>query len=257
MSPDIPPNGADEQSGSAVRPRPRRALRAAAAVFAAVAAAHLAGHLLGLAGWDRPTQVLLMPALALCVLAATRAPRPRTVRLLLAALAFSWLGDTLPGLAAEDTAFLLMVGGFLVAQAVYLAVFLPHRGASVLHRHRWALAPYAGFVALLVWLCAPHAGGLLVPVLLYGLLLGAMAVLATGLGPWTAAGGALFLVSDALIALGAFVPGFTLPSSGFWVMATYIAAQTLIAAGLLARAGALQLPGGSAPAPAAPAAPEK
>ncbi|MFW5417686.1 lysoplasmalogenase [Nocardiopsis sp. CNT-189] len=218
---------------------PRRPLaRALLAAFLLLAAVHLAVLLLGAGAWDRPTQVLLMPALALAVLAAAERPRSRPVALLAAALFFSWLGDALPALASGDTAFLLMVGGFLAAQLVYVLLFWPYRDRSVLLRRRWLLAPYAGAVAALVWLCAPHAGGLLVPVLAYGAVLGLMAVLATGAGPWTAAGGALFLASDGLIALRAFVPGFAPPLDGFWVMASYCAAQALIALGALKRAEA-------------------
>ena len=205
------------------------------AFFALLAIAHLAIQLLGLDAWSRPTQVFLMPALLLVLAAATGRPRERIITLAMVALAFSWLGDTAPAFASGDTAFLLLVGFFLVAQVVYVVAFWPYRAHSVLTRHRWALLPYVGFVAALVWVCAPHAGGLLVPVLLYGLLLGLMAVLATGLGPWVAAGGALFLVSDALIALRTFAPGWDPPQGGFWVMSTYIAAQTLIILGLLSR----------------------
>ena len=74
---------------------------------------------------------------------------------------------------------------------------------------------------------------MLVPVLVYGACLGTMAVLSTGVNRVTAVGGALFLVSDGLIALDAFVPGFGLPVQGFWVMATYVAAQALLVAGVL------------------------
>ncbi|WP_017593924.1 lysoplasmalogenase family protein [Nocardiopsis potens] len=218
---------------------PRRPLaRVLLAAFLLLTAVHLAVQLLGAGAWDRPTQVLLMPALALAVLAAADRPRSRPVAPLLAALFFSWLGDSLPALTAGDTAFLLMVGGFLAAQLVYVLAFWPYRDQSVLLRRRWLLAPYLGAVAALVWLCAPHAGGLLVPVLVYGLVLGLAAVLATGAGAWTAAGGALFLASDGLIALRAFVPGFALPLDGFWVMAAYCAAQALLALGLLGRANA-------------------
>lgn len=206
------------------------------ALFAALSVAHLVIQLLGIQAWDRPTQVLLMPALLLALAAATGRPRGRLIVLAMVALVFSWLGDTAPAFASGDTAFLLMVGFFLVAQVVYVVAFSPYRSDSVLTRRRWLLVPYIGFVAVLVWLCAPHAGALLVPVLLYGLVLGTMAVLSTGLGPWVAAGGALFLVSDALIALRAFAPGWdALPLGGFWVMSTYLAAQTLIVLGLLAR----------------------
>ncbi|SIO84202.1 lysoplasmalogenase [Nocardiopsis sp. JB363] len=205
-------------------------------LFAVLAVAHLVIQLLGIAAWDRPTQVFLMPALLLVLAGATGRPRGRLIILAMVALVFSWLGDTAPAFASGDLAFLLMVGFFLIAQVVYVAAFWPYRSDSVLTRRRWLLAPYIGFVALLVWACAPHAGGLLVPVLLYGLVLGLMAVLSTGLGPWVAAGGALFLISDALIALRAFAPGWdAVPLGGFWVMSTYIVAQTLIVLGLLAR----------------------
>lgn len=205
------------------------------ALFTALALAHLAVQLLGFDAWSRPTQVFLMPALLLVVAAATARPRSRIIILAMVALVFSWLGDTAPAFASKDTAFLLMVGFFLIAQVVYVVAFWPYRADSTLFRRRWALVPYVGFVAVLVWVCAPHAGGLLAPVLLYGLVLGLMAVLATGLGPWVGVGGALFLISDALIALRTFAPDWDPPIGGFWVMSTYIAAQTLIVLGLLAR----------------------
>ncbi|GAA1085920.1 lysoplasmalogenase [Nocardiopsis metallicus] len=203
-------------------------------LFGLLALVHLGIQLLGLDDWSRPTQVLLMPALALVLVAAVRRPRERLLTLAIVALVFSWLGDTAPAFASGDVAFLLMVGFFLVAQVVYVVAFWPYRARSALYRRRALLIPYVGFVAVLVWLCAPHTGRLLVPVLLYGLILGLMAILATGLNPRVAIGGALFLVSDALIALRAFAPGWDLPQGGFWVMSTYIAAQTLIVLGLLA-----------------------
>ena len=93
-------------------------------------------------------------------------------------------------------------------------------------------------VGALVALCAAGAAELLLPVLVYGACLGTMAVLSTGVNRLTAIGGAVFLVSDGLIALDAFVPGFGLPAQGFWVMATYVAAQVLIVAGVVLEDGA-------------------
>ncbi|MFE1170385.1 lysoplasmalogenase family protein [Nocardiopsis sp. NPDC058789] len=212
--------------------------RAALLVLVLLSLVHLGVQVLGPQAWSRPTQVLLMPALALVVLAASRRPRGRLLGLALVALGFSWLGDSAPGLASGDTAFLLMVGFFLVAQVVFVIAFWPHRAGSLLYRRRLLLVPYVVYVAALVWVCAPHTGVLLVPVLLYGLLLGLMAVLATGMGPWVAAGGALFLVSDSLIALNAFAPGLDLPQRDLLVMSTYIAAQVLIVLGLLRREAA-------------------
>ncbi|MFC9940701.1 lysoplasmalogenase [Nocardiopsis alba] len=211
------------------RPLPRTLL----ALFALICLVHLWIQVFGPEGWSRPTQVALMPALALVLVTAAGRPLGRLLGLTVVALVFSWLGDSAPGLASGDTAFLLMVGFFLIAQVVYVVAFWRHRADSVLYRRRLLLVPYVGYVAALVWICAPNTGPLLVPVLLYGLLLGLMAILSTGMGPWVAAGGALFLISDSLIALNAFAPGLDLPQRDLLVMSTYIAAQTLIVLGLL------------------------
>ncbi|MGW9347004.1 lysoplasmalogenase [Nocardiopsis flavescens] len=215
------------------------------ALFILVSVVHLAVQAVGAEAWSRPTQALLMPLLAAFAWTAAPRPRGRLVRLTAVALFFSWLGDTAPALASQDTAFLVMVGFFAVAQAVYITAFAPWWGRSPLRSNRTLLVPYAVVVAGLVALCAPGAGPLLVPVLVYGLLLGAMAVLAVGVHRWAAVGGALFLLSDGLIALRAFSPGFDLPLSGFWVMLAYTAAQALIVLGALARDRA---PAGEAPA---------
>ncbi|MDE3721703.1 lysoplasmalogenase [Nocardiopsis sp. N85] len=209
--------------------------RALLTLFVLITAAHLIVQLTGPESWSRPTQALLMPVLAAFVLAAVPRPRGRFTGLVLIALFFSWLGDTAPALASGDAAFLVMVGFFLVAQVVYVIAFWPWRANSPLYRNRTLLVPYGVVVAGLVSLCAPGVGALLVPVLVYGLLLGAMAILAVGVHRWTAVGGALFLLSDGLIALRAFTPDFDLPASGFWVMATYTAAQAFIVLGGLAR----------------------
>ncbi|KRF13938.1 hypothetical protein ASG90_14095 [Nocardioides sp. Soil797] len=179
-----------------------------------------------------PTQPLLMALLALALWTATEAPRATLVRLTLLALGLSWLGDTAPRFASGDTAFLLMIGFFLLAQVAYVRAFLPYADRSVLHVDRIALAPYAVAVVLLVAMCAQGAGAMLVPVLVYGVLLGTMAVLATGVNGFVWAGGATFLVSDGLIALDAFSEVDVVHNS-FWVMLTYVVAQVLIVLGVL------------------------
>jgi uncharacterized membrane protein YhhN len=201
--------------------------------LAVVTAVHLVAQLLGSSGLADATQVLLMPLLAGVLWWESSAPRGRLVSLTLAALAFSWLGDTAPKLADGDLAFLLMVGFFLLAQIAYIVAFLPYRRRSVLHVGRAWLAAYVAAVVGLVAACVGGAADMLVPVLVYGACLGTMAVLSTGLNRLTAVGGAVFLVSDGLIALDAFVPGFGLPAQGFWVMATYVAAQVLLVVGVL------------------------
>jgi uncharacterized membrane protein YhhN len=211
-----------------------RPAAAALALFGAVSVIHLAARLAGAEGVANASQWFLMPLLAGFLALATPAPRTRLVRLTLLALGFSWLGDTAPDLTDGDTAFLVMIGFFLLAQLAYIAAFWPYRAASVLHRP--AAFGYVAVIVALVAACAPGAGTLLVPALVYGLCLGTMAVLSTALGRVAAVGGALFLLSDSMIALGAFADWYHPPVEGFWVMATYIAGQALLVFGVLAAA---------------------
>jgi uncharacterized membrane protein YhhN len=208
-------------------------VRAAGLLFGVLSAGHLAAQLTGAAGVAQLTQVLLMPVLAAAVWFATAGARPRSrlVRLVLVALGFSWLGDSVPGLFTGDARFLTMVGLFLCAQIAYAVGFWPVRRRSVLRRP--ALAWYVLAFAALLAACAPGAGDLLVPVVGYGLCLTFMAVLATGVNLTATIGGAVFFVSDGLIALGAFAGGSYQPAPGFWVMSTYLVGQAMIAAGVV------------------------
>ncbi|WP_394215225.1 lysoplasmalogenase [Brachybacterium vulturis] len=187
---------------------------------------HLAAQLVGNMPLAGLTQVLLMPLLAAALWTGTTAPRPLMVRLALVALGFSWLGDVIPRFVGGDPGFLGMLGSFLVAQLLFALAFWPRRGRSVL-RSPLKVLPYLAAAASIIVLCAPGAGSLLPAVSVYAAAICAMAVLATGLGPRGSLGGALFVLSDALIALKAFGV-LTLPAHEMWVMATYITAQVLL-----------------------------
>lgn len=190
------------------------------------------------AGADVPAEVaqwLAMPLLAAAVATATRWPRGRLVTWTLVALGCSWLGDTLPATSDGDAAFLLMVGGFLLAQVAYVVAFAPDARRSVAYRRPVGLVPYGVVLVVLVGACAPHAGALLVPVAVYGGVLVAMAVLATGVSRLAGVAGAVFVVSDGLIALEAFVPAWHLPGQDVWVMVTYLAAQGMLAVAVVGR----------------------
>ena len=216
-----------------------RSLSMAARVWVAVdvvlVLVHLVAQLAGAEGLARVSQWTLMPALAAVVVTATRWPRGHVVTWTLVALGFSWLGDLVPSLVGEDASFLVMVGFFLLAQVAYVVAFAPLVRRSVVYTRPVLLLPYAAVLAALVGLCAPGADALLVPVAIYGGVLVAMAVLATGLGRLATVGGAVFVVSDGLIALEAFVPGWDLAGQGFWVMLTYTVGQGLLAAAVIRR----------------------
>jgi uncharacterized membrane protein YhhN len=198
--------------------------RVAALGFVSTAVVHLGAQVVGAGTVVTVTQWLLMPLLA-ATFWSVASGWPVSL-----ALGFSWLGDTVPALFSGDTRFLAMVGCFLCAQLAYIAAFLPAWRRSVLRRP--AVVGYVAAFGALVVSCAPGAGGLLVPVICYGVCLTLMAVLATGVHPLTGIGGAVFLVSDGLIALDAFAPWYAPPAPGLWVMLTYVVGQALIVAGV-------------------------
>ncbi|MFF3732792.1 lysoplasmalogenase [Streptomyces sp. NPDC002476] len=222
--------------------RRERLARALLTAFLVVAAVDLVAVLADIPVAGLVAKPLLMPLLA--GYAAVR----RGPRLLVAALLFGWGGDVLL-MADSDTAFLLGMGSFAVGHVCYLWLF--GRARSSLSA---AVAYAVVLTVALVLLWPGLPADLRIPMAGYSLLLTAMAYRAGVLGRYAAVGGALFLLSDALIAVGvADAP--RLPAHGFWIMLTYIAAQFLLAVGALspgtrpwARASAVPLvPGAPRP----------
>ncbi|MEU0162544.1 lysoplasmalogenase [Streptomyces sp. NPDC006261] len=190
--------------------------------FLLAAAVDLAGLLAGLDTVHLVAKPLLMPLLA--AYAAVRGGP----RLLIAALLSGWGGDVFL-LAGNDLAFLLGMGCFAVGHACYLTLFGRDRApAQVVTAIGYAVV----LVVFLVLIWPDLPAELRAPLTGYSLLLTAMAWRAGALGRYAAAGGALFLLSDALIATG-IAEWPRLPVPDFWVMLTYIAAQLLLSLGVL------------------------
>ena len=191
--------------------------RRATTVFVTIAAVDtiLAGM-----GRDRPrwvTKPLLMPAL---MVGADRSSRR--------ALAFGAVGDVAL-LGSGDAAFTAGLVSFLAGHIAWTAA-LRQRPEGGRLRSRPALAlPYlAAFGSLNAYLW-PRTGKDRIPVLGYSTALLAMALTALDTGSLRAgAGGALFLLSDSLLALEKFA-GLQLPAHEGLVMATYTSAQALLA----------------------------
>ncbi|WP_436529104.1 lysoplasmalogenase [Actinoplanes sp. HUAS TT8] len=142
---------------------------------------------------------------------------------LTAALVFATLGDVallIPG----KVPFLAGMGFFLGAQLCFLTAFLraarPKTIAFTAYAIVWLL------VNALLW---DRVGALRIPILIYSLALAAMAAAAVAVSRRTAVGGALFLVSDLMIGVGA--AGIDLPAAGVLVMTTYAAALAAIVTG--------------------------
>lgn len=212
------------------------------AVYVVDAVVHLVAKLAGIAPLDQITQAIAMPLLVALLLLA--GPRHRLVTLTAIAVFFSWLGDLLPAFVPADASFLVLVGCFFLAQIAYIAGFWPYRRDSV--ATRIGVIPYVVVYVVLLVLCVPKAGALLPPLIIYGLTLVGMAVLSTGLHPLTGVGGALFLISDALIAL-THLDVVAFEQSGFVIMLTYLAAQLLIVLGVLRRLAAPRSLGSAVP----------
>ena len=191
--------------------------RRARGVFVALAAADtvLAGM-----GRDRPrwlTKPLLMPAL----MAGSDRGSWR-------ALALGGAGDVAL-LGSSDAAFTAGLACFLAGHAAWIHALRQRPGGGRLRSRPVLAVPYlAAFGALNAYLW-PRTGKDRLPVLAYSTTLLAMSLAALDSGSRRmAAGGALFLVSDTLLALEKFA-GLHLPAHEGVVMATYTTAQALLA----------------------------
>ncbi|HEY5788112.1 MAG TPA: lysoplasmalogenase family protein [Microlunatus sp.] len=203
---------------------PRRSSRAALACFGLVAAIDLVAEFTGWQPVALVCRILLMPLLAWsCWSSAVR--RTRLVILVVIALGCSWLGDL-------SAPVLIKIAFFLVAQIVYVVAFRPYWRRSLIARPPLLIA-YGIALAGLVGVVAAAAGPLAGPVAVYGASLAVMAVLATGVSRLTGIGGALFLVSDIVLAVELFVAPGLIPYALFVNMALYLPAQLMITLGVL------------------------
>lgn len=184
------------------------------------------------------TKPLLMPLVILFVL--TRAAV--VPGWIVAGLCFGLAGDVflmLPG--EKEHNFMLGLASFLVNHLLYVAAFvLSAGGLAAAPGWVWTLAlPLAAFGAVIYRLLAPGLGKLKGPVIVYMAVILAMvmaALLRLGAVPpgsfWIVLAGALsFVFSDSVLAWDRFRR--RLPAGRAVVMATYISAQFMIAAGFV------------------------
>lgn len=185
-------------------------------LFAALAAADAVLAASGRDGLRRVTKPLLMPTL----LRGKRRPTQR-------ALALGGLGD-IALLGKGDAAFTAGLGSFLAGHVAWVAALRP-KSTGVLAKNPVVAVPYLAAWAGLNTYLWPKTGKNRIPVLIYSaaLLATALAALDTG-DKAVATGGALFLLSDALLALEKF-GDVHLPVHEGVVMSTYTTGQALLA----------------------------
>jgi uncharacterized membrane protein YhhN len=192
-------------------------MRRSTAVYTALAAADALLATTGRARARRLTKPLLMPTLAL------GKDRPTQ-----SALALGGLGDVAL-LGSGDTAFTAGLGSFLGGHVAWMRALRGRGEGGYLRRRPAAAVPYlAGWAGLNAYLWS-RTGKDRLPVLAYSTALLGTALVALDTGDArTAAGGALFLTSDALLALERF-GDVHLPAHEGLVMATYTSGQALLA----------------------------
>ncbi len=142
------------------------------------------------------------------------------------ALAFGWLGD-IALLGKSKASFRLGLASFLAGHFAWVTV-LRRKSSGQLRKRPLSALPYLGLWAGLNAYLWPRSGKEQIPVVIYSTALLATALAALDTGDLSiASGGALFLLSDALIALEKFAD-VQLPMHEGLVMATYTSAQGLL-----------------------------
>ncbi|AWB91142.1 lysoplasmalogenase [Aeromicrobium chenweiae] len=196
--------------------------------FGVVAVVHLVLNGTGPAPWDSISKCLLAPLLAVWVL------EQQGPRLLAVALAFCFLGDLF--LEIEDM-FTAGMAAFAIAHVCLITFFVRRGAIDRLRRRPMILVAYVVLaVGLVAWCWGGLEPGLkpLVPVYAALLLGTAAAALSTDLR--AGIGGALFLVSDGIIALSEAgrIDGDAVVT-GLAIMALYILAIFFLTTGMLSR----------------------
>ena len=191
--------------------------RRATAAYAALAVADTALAALGHDRLRRLTKPLLMPAL----LVGRDRPTQR-------ALVLSGAGDVAL-LGSSDVAFLAGLGSFLASHVAWIVALRQREAGRRLRAKPILAAPHvAAYLGLNAYLWS-RTGKDRLPVVAYSTVLLAMSLVALDSGSSrAAAGGALFLASDSLLALEKF-GNVHLPAHDGLVMATYTSAVALLA----------------------------
>lgn len=183
---------------------------------------------------------LLMPGLILLLLGSGAKAGGR--QLILAGLAFSWLGDVFLLIDTRNPLFFIFgLVSFLITHICYIGYFLLARSSAI----RLVKKPSTYFLLIacygvaLVWILYPFLGALKIPVIIYAVIICAMLLSSIHIYPmikppfnvFFVTGALLFVLSDSLLALNKFYHPFTL--AGVCIMLTYCAAQYFIVMGFI------------------------
>jgi uncharacterized membrane protein YhhN len=212
-------------------------------LFIGIAFVNLTGILLDLPWLEQISKPLIMIVLAWIF---TRESNKKNIYFNAAIFAFifSWLGDILLMFQSQSPLFFLIgLGAFFISQCGYIFTFsqsINPQLPAIFKQKPWTILPYLVYACSFYFLLFPRLDFILkIAVACYALALCGMGFMA--FNRWGRCGknsfypvffgSLLFLISDSLIGINAFYQSFH--SAGFWVMATYMAAQGLIVRGLI------------------------
>ncbi len=159
---------------------------------------------------------------------------------ILAALAFSWIGDVLLMFQEKNANFFLAgLGSFLLAHIFYIVFFHIIRIRENIKSNAWMLILVVVYYALLLSLLSPYLGDMKLAVRIYGLVISFMFMLAMHMlylrdkqaGRWMIAGATFFVLSDTILAINKFYQPFS--EAGILIMLTYALAQLFLVLGAL------------------------
>ncbi len=186
------------------------------------------------------TKPLLITSLLWFFLVATKTNYSAIKWYAAAALFFSTAGDSLLMFAFRTELFFLAgLVAFLIAHAFYILCFHHIKTREdVPGKWQWAIVVTI-YYAFIMSLLLPNTGSMKLPVILYGLVISFMLFVAALLydlpdnktARYILSGALLFVVSDSLLAINKFHHKFE--QAGWMVMATYLAAQVLLAQGII------------------------
>lgn len=189
-------------------------------LFFSLVSLHLLALSLNIEQVGKGTKVLLLPALVFLFWHSLVQLPSR--KILLWALVFCWLGDTI---LLFPTYFLGGLVAFLIGHLLYIRLLFPSK----------KIHPFGSILLILYgtgmayWLGVHLDVALRIPVFAYLFVITNMGILAIGQKGteskrfWLALGGILFILSDSFLAWNKFIEPFA--GSGVAVMSTYIAAQ--------------------------------
>lgn len=187
----------------------------------------------------------------------------KTHRLMIWAIFFSWIGDValvmtpdsptdleVFGIHKNQNFFFGGVGGFLVSHLFFISVYIQAKGNQVktlFEQKKWPFVMVAIYIAAMIATISPRIyanpekSAATIPVIIYALVIGSMLFFALNrYGKVNARsfrlvliGSIIFLISDSMIAINFLAFEGSIPRAGFWIMTTFLAAEYLIAEGVL------------------------